>query len=247
MERVNVIEGMQEDRFTIEHIMPQTLSATWKKELGNGYQEIYDRWDNHLANLTLTAYNSSYSNKSFHEKKTAEYGFDHSWFRLNDFLKNCDQWAEKELNERNELIKQSALKLWPMPTTNFQLKISENEVFGLDEENDYANVKIVSYSFMNTPYKLTKRTWKEMYIEVVRALYELDAAPICQLIAGDRTPLEKILLDHQEKGFSQFVEGVYLYTLIDNWHKIHRLRDLFDFYGIDQSELQFEVGTGARK
>lgn len=78
LERVNVIEGMQEGRFTIEHIMPQTLSATWKKELGNGYQEIYDRWDNHLANLTLTAYNSSYSNKSFHEKKTAEYGFDHS-------------------------------------------------------------------------------------------------------------------------------------------------------------------------
>ncbi|MFR0600107.1 HNH endonuclease family protein [Lactobacillus equicursoris] len=179
LERVNVIEGMQEGRFTIEHIMPQTLSATWKKELGNGYQEIYDRWDNRLANLTLTAYNSSYSNKSFHEKKTAEYGFDHSGFRLNDFLKNCDQWTEKELNERNELIKQSALKLWPMPTTNFQLKISENEVFGLDEENDYANVKIVSYSFMNTPYKLTKRTWKEMYIGVVRALYELDAAPIC--------------------------------------------------------------------
>ena len=162
-------------------------------------------------------------------------------------MKNCDQWTEKELNERNELIKQSALKLWPMPTTNFQLKISENEVFGLGEENDYANVKIVSYSFMNTPYKLTKRTWKEMYIGVVRALYELDAAPICQLIAGDGTPLEKILLDHQEKGFSQFVEGVYLYTLTDNWHKIHRLRDLFDFYGIDQSELQFEVGTGARK
>ncbi|WP_412131159.1 hypothetical protein [Lactobacillus equicursoris] len=54
-------------------------------------------------------------------------------------------------------------------------------------------------------------------------------------------------MDHQEKGFSQFVEGVYLYTLTENWHKIHRLRDLFDFYGIDQSELQFEVGTGVRK
>ncbi|MFV4964691.1 DUF1524 domain-containing protein [Lactobacillus delbrueckii subsp. allosunkii] len=247
LERVNVIEEMQNNRFTIEHIMPQTLSSAWKNELGDDCQSIYDRWDNRLANLTLTAYNSSYSNKSFYEKKTAENGFDNSGFRLNDFVKGCDQWTEKELIERSELLKQRALKLWPMSSSNFQTKVVENEVYGLDDDNNYANVKIASYSLMNTPYKLPKRTWKEMYIGVVRALYELDAAPICQLIAGDRTPLEKILLDHQEKGFSQVAEGVYLYTLTDNWHKIHRLRDLFDFYGINQSELQFEVGAGARK
>ena len=76
LERVNVIDGMQNNQFKIEHIMPQTLSSAWKKELGDDYQAIYDRWDNRLANLTLTAYNSSYSNKSFYEKKTAENGFE---------------------------------------------------------------------------------------------------------------------------------------------------------------------------
>lgn len=238
LERVNVIDGMQNNRFTIEHIMPQTLSSAWKKELGNGYQAIYDRWGNRLANLTLTAYNSSYSNKSFHEKKTAENGFDHSGFRLNDFVKGCDQWTEKELIERSELLKQTALKLWPMPSSNFQPKVVENEVYGLDDDNNYANVKIASYSLMNTPYKLPKRTWKEMYIGVVRALYEIDPAPMRQLIAGDRT---KVLIDHPENGFSQVADGVYLYTSTDNWNKIHKLRDLFDFYGIDQSELQIEV------
>ncbi|MFV4979894.1 HNH endonuclease family protein [Lactobacillus delbrueckii] len=161
LERVNVIDGMQNNQFTIEHIMPQTLSSAWKKELGDDYQAIYDRWDNRLANLTLTAYNSSYSNKSFYEKKTAENGFDHSGFRLNDFVKGCDQWTEKELKERSELLKQTALKLWPMPSSNFQPKVVENEVYGLDDDNNYANVKIASYSLMNTSYKLPKRTWKE--------------------------------------------------------------------------------------
>ena len=244
LERVNVIDGMQNNRFTIEHIMPQTLSSAWKKELGDDYQAIYDRWDNRLANLTLTAYNSSYSNKSFHEKKTAENGFDHSGFRLNDFVKGCDQWTEKELIERSELLKQTALKLWQMPSSNFQPKVVENEVYGLDDDNNYANVKIASYSLMNTPYKLPKRTWKEMYIGVVRALYEIDPAPMRQLIAGDRT---KVLIDHPENGFSQVADGVYLYTSTDNWNKIHKLRDLFDFYGIDQSELQIEVVSGKKE
>lgn len=247
LERVNVIDKMQNNRFTIEHIMPQTLSSAWKKELGDDYQAIYDRWDNRLANLTLTAYNSSYSNKSFHEKKTAENGFDHSGFRLNDFVKECDQWTEKELIERSELLKQTALKLWPMPSSKFQPKVVENEVYGLDDDNNYANVKIASYSLMNTPYKLPKRTWKEMYIGVVRALYELDPAPMRQLIAGDRTKLEKVLIDHPENGFSQVADGVYLYTSTDNWNKIHKLRDLFDFYGIDQSELQIEVVSGKKE
>lgn len=247
LERVNVIDGMQNNRFTIEHIMPQTLSSAWKKELGDDYQAIYDRWDNRLANLTLTAYNSSYSNKSFYEKKTAENGFDHSGFRLNDFVKGCDQWTEKELIERSELLKRIALKLWPMPSSNFQPKVVENEVYGLDDDNNYANVKIASYSLMNTPYKLPKRTWKEMYIGVVRALYELDPAPMRQLIAGDRTKLEKVLIDHPENGFSQVADGVYLYTSTDNWNKIHKLRDLFDFYGIDQSELQIEVVSGKKE
>ena len=247
LERVNVIDGMQNNQYTIEHIMPQTLSSAWKEELGDDYQAIYDRWDNRLANLTLTAYNSSYSNKSFHEKKTAENGFDHSGFRLNDFVKECDQWTEKELIERSELLKQTALKLWPMPSSNFQPKVVENEVYGLDDDNNYANVKIASYSLMNTPYKLPKRTWKEMYIGVVRALYELDPAPMRQLIAGDRTKLEKVLIDHPENGFSQVADGVYLYTSTDNWNKIHKLRDLFDFYGIDQSELQIEVVSGKKE
>lgn len=247
LERVNVIDGMQNNRYTIEHIMPQTLSSAWKKELGDDYQAIYDRWDNRLANLTLTAYNSSYSNKSFYEKKTAENGFDHSGFRLNDFVKECDQWTEKELIERSELLKQTALKLWPMPSSNFQPKVVENEVYGLDDDNNYANVKIASYSLMNTPYKLPKRTWKEMYIGVVRALYELDPAPMRQLIAGDRTKLEKVLIDHPENGFSQVADGVYLYTSTDNWNKIHKLRDLFDFYGVDQSELQIEVVSGKKE
>lgn len=56
--------------YTIEHIMPQTLSPVWQKELGEDYEQIHKTWLHRIANLTLTAYNSNYSNSSFNEKKS---------------------------------------------------------------------------------------------------------------------------------------------------------------------------------
>ena len=51
---------IEEGTYTIEHIMPQTLSTDWKKELGSDYELIHEEWVDKLANLTLTAYNSRY-------------------------------------------------------------------------------------------------------------------------------------------------------------------------------------------
>ena len=52
---------------SIEHIMPQHLTPVWQKELGDDYEQIHEQWLHRMANLTLTAYNSKYSNSSFTE------------------------------------------------------------------------------------------------------------------------------------------------------------------------------------
>ncbi|GAA9690048.1 hypothetical protein HpVH77_05460 [Helicobacter pylori] len=54
---------------TTEHIMPQTLTEEWKKDLGENFQEIHDKYLHTIGNLTLTGYNYEYSNKPFQEKK----------------------------------------------------------------------------------------------------------------------------------------------------------------------------------
>ncbi len=53
----------------IEHIMPQTLNETWKRELGDNYQEIHDNYLNNIGNLTLIRHNQELSNHSFRDKK----------------------------------------------------------------------------------------------------------------------------------------------------------------------------------
>ena len=64
-----IVEKMKEGVVTIEHIMPQTLTLQWKQELGERYEEIYEKYLHTFANLTLTGYNTNYSNRSFQDKK----------------------------------------------------------------------------------------------------------------------------------------------------------------------------------
>lgn len=43
-EFIDIVRGMKDGTISIEHIMPQTLSAKWKAELGPHYKELYDRY-----------------------------------------------------------------------------------------------------------------------------------------------------------------------------------------------------------
>lgn len=87
---------MKDGIFTIEHIMPQTLTPQWKEELGENWQQIYDTYLHTFANLTLTGFNTSYSNHSFQEKKDGYTdrkgnkinGFKNSAFCLSNYLNN---------------------------------------------------------------------------------------------------------------------------------------------------------------
>ncbi len=89
------LEDMQ-----IEHIMPQTLTKEWKKDLGDNWELTYKKYIESIGNLTLTGYNPEYSNKSFKEKRDMKYGFKDSGLKLNRHLAQQDKWGDKEINDR---------------------------------------------------------------------------------------------------------------------------------------------------
>lgn len=110
-ERVNV------DEFTIEHILPQNknLSQEWQNSLGENWQKIQETWLHTLGNLTLTAYNSEYSDRSFKEKRNMPGGFKDSPLKLNKGLASVDEWNETAIQQRAASLAQESLKVWPMP------------------------------------------------------------------------------------------------------------------------------------
>ncbi len=109
-------ERVYTHEYTIEHIMPQTLTAEeWKKDLGENFQEIHDKYLHTIGNLTLTGYNETYSNRSFQEKQGMEKGFKDSPLRLNQSLRDLESFGEEEIKKRANDLADLALKIWTYP------------------------------------------------------------------------------------------------------------------------------------
>lgn len=87
VERVNVVGMLEDGTLTVEHIMPQTLGPQWRCDLGEGVDdEVHAAYVNTIGNLTLTGYNSQYSNNPFADKRDGENGFRDSGLRLSRAL-----------------------------------------------------------------------------------------------------------------------------------------------------------------
>ncbi len=108
-------EPVNTQKCTIEHIMPQTLTEEWKRDLGENFEAIHEKYLHTIGNLTLTGYNSEYSNNSFQEKRDMENGFKQSPLRLNQSLKNLESFGEKEIEKRANDLADFALKIWTYP------------------------------------------------------------------------------------------------------------------------------------
>lgn len=111
----NTKEPVDTQKCTIEHIMPQTLTEEWKRDLGENFKAIHEKYLHTIGNLTLTGYNSEYSNKPFKEKRDMEKGFKQSPLKLNQSLKDLESFGEKEIEKRANDLADWALKIWTYP------------------------------------------------------------------------------------------------------------------------------------
>lgn len=115
LENFDTKEPVDTQKCEIEHIMPQTLTLEWQKDLGENFEAIHEKYLHTIGNLTLTGYNSNYSNNSFQEKRDMKNGFKQSPLRLNQSLKDLESFGEKEIEKRANDLADWALKIWTYP------------------------------------------------------------------------------------------------------------------------------------
>lgn len=117
MENFNRKERVPVHEYTIEHILPQNenLSRKWRDDLGSDWQVIQEKWCHTLGNLTLTGYNSEYSDRPFSEKRDMEGGFKHSPLRLNEGIGSLDVWNVEAINARAARLAHKAVEVWSRP------------------------------------------------------------------------------------------------------------------------------------
>ncbi|MDB9845793.1 DUF262 domain-containing protein [Acidimicrobiales bacterium] len=116
-------ERVPVDEYTIEHIMPQNedLSAEWRAALGHDWQRVHETRLHTLGNLTLTGYNSEYSDRPFAEKRDMVGGFSQSPLRLNEGLSAVDRWDEEAIDGRAQRLARVGAGIWTAPALSSEV------------------------------------------------------------------------------------------------------------------------------
>lgn len=234
-ERHDVVMLLSEKKITIEHIMPQTLSEKWKQALGQDWERIHQQYLHTMANLTLTGYNSQYSNLTFVQKRDIEKGFNDSAFRLNNFLKSCAKWTEDEMKQRQTELLKVFMQLWPMPTTSFVPAYAEAESASLDDDDfEFTGKKLQAYIYRGVKYNVS--TWKEMLIQLCGHVLLEKRSTLEWLCANEKSGFSST----PESGRMEFSDGLFVWTDNSTSSKIWVIHGMFSECNIPYSELAFE-------
>ena len=225
--------------YSIEHIMPQHLTPAWVMSLGDDYEQIHEIWLHRIANLTLTAYNSKYSNSTFEEKKSMKNGFEDSGIRMNTYIAKKDKWTLAELEERNQYLMGRALEIWAAPTTAFKPVEKQLDSYTLDDDTSLSGRQIARFSYKNTEQPVS--SWVEMFQKVLQILYAEDKNVIIKLAASTEDNVA-LHFSMKESDFTKSVEigdGIFVWTNTSTQSKLSVLSRVFKLYDTDPSDLVF--------
>lgn len=99
---------------TIEHILPQTPSDQWKKDIGENFNMIFDQYLHSLGNLTLVTseWNGDLSNLPFSRKQPilAEHAL---LMNQQYFQQPIPCWNDLAIQSRAKFLLSNILEIWP--------------------------------------------------------------------------------------------------------------------------------------
>ncbi len=198
---------------SVEHVMPQKKSDAWKDEIGDNYDAVHETWLHRLGNLTLTAYNSEYSNRPYSEKRgLKDLGFMESGLRLNGMMKDNERWTEDVISERNEKMVEDFIRFMPelrtiyVPPPEEMRGVSE---YTLEEDEEFfTGMNIKGYIFKGKRYET--RNGAQAFVSLLREAYKI--APT------------KMMAIEKEKGRGQL--GLWLLSDLEDTKNKHQYKQI---------------------
>ena len=132
MEAEHREESPARDHLTIEHVMPRTLTADWKRELGANAEDFHGKNRDTLANLTLSGdlTNSAMGASTFWSKREI---YARSPIGLTRRLTKEPGWGEGAIGRRAAAIAELALNRWPWKDGQASLPINEPANLGVED------------------------------------------------------------------------------------------------------------------
>lgn len=210
-------EHVSIEDYTIEHILPQNenLSAAWRAALGKDWQEVQVKYLHTLGNLTLTGYNSEYSDHPFEKKRDMEGGFKDSPLRLNQGLGQLETWGPEQIEARAAVLADRAVAIWRRPALDADMAAifaPPKSVTGFTIE-DHSNLlppqrRHLFERFTTEVLALdpaVTRTFLKLYVAFKAETNFVDVVPqVSRLRLSLNIPIEAL---HDERGLAYDVSG----------------------------------------
>jgi alkylated DNA nucleotide flippase Atl1 len=111
-------EPVKYESLTIEHVLPQTLTPTWRRALSEDLTgdetivELHGSLVHSIGNLTLTGYNATMSNSPFAKKKEQLHK---SGLAMNQEIALELKWGRAEIHDRANHLANRMATIWPGP------------------------------------------------------------------------------------------------------------------------------------
>lgn len=244
LETKDVWNHLDNGTYSIEHIMPQSLSDRWRKDLSQDGDpdEIHEAWLNKAANLTLTAYNSNYSNSPFVDKRDMDKGFNKSGLRMNKWISDQERWGVRQLTERNDALVSQALTIWSYPETDYVPLKKQDDFITLDDDAEMKGLDISKYSFRGVEQNVG--SWVDMYQQVLLALHSENKAILRKIAYSSSQEAPYTHFTSSPTGFStcrKIDDDVYVWTGNNTEVKVNMLRQLFPLFGESEGDLVFYI------
>ncbi|KLI76041.1 MULTISPECIES: DUF262 domain-containing protein [Lacticaseibacillus] len=253
LDELNNVDGEPQDlfdaaangQFSIEHIMPRVLNASWHHALGPDWRLMHTVWLNRLANLTLTGFNGQMSNRNFVDKRDMTDGYRKSGIKLNQWLAQLDRWNEETLQKRQADLFARALKAWPRP--DVQIPVSSDDPSTWDTldaifEANPTGTKPVAFSFGD--YQVVPvKSWTDLYNQLIDLLWDADPSNFFALANSDDSLVKHVNEVESDQKYRQLgTADVAVYAGGDSaWSRVQHIKRILAGNGFELADINVKI------
>lgn len=235
-------EVLQAENLTIEHIMPQTLSADWNYI----NPEEHEQYLHTLGNLSVTGYNSELSNKSFKEKQEIIRENSKAAILNSDVLAK-DSWGIVDIQARAKRLANIVLARYRIDKVDDDsIEFEYIDTMTLDDYDDVTGKKLISFKLFGETYRQNKFVF--MLFDVIKLLDKRQPGKIEELARNNYsfnvTKRKHVHLNTNGEGMRgpwKVADGIYVEANLSAWSCIRFIQNLLSVFGYDKDQFSFNV------
>lgn len=245
-------EHLDVSNLTIEHILPQKEnSAVWKKEVGDNYSVVYEKYLHTLGNLTITGHNSELGTKPFNDKKKIIRENSKANV-LNKEVLSATNWNEEAILNRAKTLSNILMDKFKYIEKHADVIETHELSFGVNSGINFSNTKPEEFSFVGEYVKVL--SWTDLLVKFINIAYDLDTETFNDLAKKDYSIpyADKTYISNDERKIRKARQidnsGIFYETNLSSNNIISFIKDLLlrmkletDDFNFSLSEAPFDI------